>query len=136
MIKLKHSITLKSSIYENTINKTLPFLGCFIKINHHSKLQTKICRTKTHAGQYIYYSFSQPECVKISKIKKLVRRATIFCSTQNALPDELDYINKTMQLNDYPKKLIRKTTKTTLLSNNTKSQQNKKSEFPNLFIPY
>ena len=77
-----------------------------IEIDHDNKLQTKVYRKKTHAGQYIRYSPKQPEYVKIATIKTLVSRAKIVCITQDVLTSELNNNNKTMQLNDYPGSLI------------------------------
>ena len=120
--------------YESTTNNTLPFLDSSIKRDNEGRLQTKVYRKKTHAGQYLHYTSNQPEHVKIGTIKTLVRRAKIACSTEESLTDELDYIKKTMRLNGYPEELRTKTIKQTL-SFNSRSKNNQNLEAPKLFIP-
>ena len=46
-----------------------------------------------------YTERKQPEFDKTPTIKTLVRRTEIVCITQDVLTNELNYINKTMQLN-------------------------------------
>ena len=121
--------------YESATDNTLLFLDCLIEIDNEESLQTKLYRKKTHTGQYMHYTSNQPEHVKVGTIKTLVRRTKIVCSTEESLTEELNYIKKTMRLNDYPEKLITKTIKRTLLSN-SKSKNSQNLETPKLFIPY
>ena len=82
----------------------------------------------------MHYTSNQPEHAKGGTIKTLVRRAKIVCSTEESTSDELDYIKKTMQLNDYPEKLITKTINQALPSN-VKSKNSQNMKTPQLFIP-
>ena len=62
----------------------------------------------------MHYTSSQPEHVKISTIKTLVRREKFVCSTEESLADELHYLKKkknTMWLNAYPEEFTTKTIK-------------------------
>ena len=47
--------------------------------------------------------------MRLSTIKSLTRRANTICTKESDKEKELQYINRTMQLNDYPKPLVKKT---------------------------
>ena len=90
---------------------------------------------RKHTGQYINFNSNQPIAVKLSTIKTLTRRANTICSNDKDLKVELEYIQRTMELNDFPKKLIQKTIKNTL----NRETENKNKEGDNsikLFLPY
>ena len=45
--------------YESATNNALVFLHCLIEIDNEKRLQTKVYRKKTHAGQYVHYTSNQ-----------------------------------------------------------------------------
>ena len=107
---------------EKTSKGNLPFLDCIISLNEKREIITKVYRKPTHTGQYTHFPSNQPQHVKLSTIKTLVRRAKFICSDQTSLNEEISYIRKTMQLNGYPLNVINKTIKDTLQSLNLKAK--------------
>ena len=47
--------------HESATNNTSPFLDCLIEIDNERRLQTTVYQKKTHAGQYIHYTLTQPK---------------------------------------------------------------------------
>ena len=45
--------------HESATNNALAFLDCLIEIDNEKRLQTKVYRKKTHAGQYVHYISNQ-----------------------------------------------------------------------------
>ena len=120
---------------EEEFDKKLPFLDCLISRKQNQTIETSVYKKKTHTGQYINFNSNQPIAVKLSTIKTLTRRANTICSNDIDLKVELEYIQRTMELNDFPKKLIQKTIKNTL----NRETENKNKEDDNsikLFLPY
>ena len=91
--------------YENGM---LPFLDCCV-LKDNNVIKTKVFRKSTHTGQYNNFKSNQPLTVKLATIKTLVRRAMVICTEERDLQNELHYIQKTMELNDFPHNLVKKT---------------------------
>ena len=123
---------------EEEDNGKIPFLDCFISREETGDLNMKVYRKKTHTGQYINYHSNQPLSVKLSALRSLTRRAKIVCTKETELAEELQYIAKTMELNDFPLRIINRTIKITLNSmSNTNSKKDKEDENNiQMFIQY
>ena len=77
--------------------------------------------------------------MRLSTIKSLTRRANIICSKESDKEKELQYINRTMQLNDYPKQLVKKTIKNSMRHRAGNKADKVNSEIENnikLYLPY
>ena len=123
---------------EEEENRTIPFLDCSISREATGDLIMKVYRKITHTGQYINYNSNQPMSVKLSALRSLTKRAKIICTQEKDLAEELNYIAKTMELNDFPVPLINRTIKQTL-NNISKTSNGKIKEDDNrisLFLPY
>ena len=123
---------------EETTN-TLPFLDCLLTRAVDGNIKTSVYKKATHTGQYINYYSNQPKSVKTSVIKTLTKRAKLLCSEKEDLEKELQYINRTMQLNDYPKQLVKKTIKNSMRHRAGNKADKVNSEIENnikLYLPY
>ena len=121
---------------EEEENGKIPFLDCLIVRTNDNKLKTKVYRKATHTGQYINYKSNQPLHVKLSTIKTLTRRAKTICTDKEDLKEELNYIRKTMLLNEFPKSLIERTITKTLHNHNNKKKENENENMIRMYIPY
>ena len=101
-----------------------------------NKLKTKVFKKKTHTGQYSNFNSNQPYHVKVSTIKTLTRRAKIVCKNQEDLNKELKYIEKTMQLNDFPSNIVRRTIKESLKPNEKEKVQDDDEKMIKMYLPY
>jgi len=100
-------------------------------------LITKVYRKVTHTGQYINFHSNQPLSVKISTITNLTKRAQILCSQKNDFHKEIMYIQKTMELNDYPQNIVKKTINNCLRKDNRrKTKQDIEQNQIMLYLPY
>ena len=113
----------------------LPFLDCCLSIDG-NKIKTKVYRKKTHTGQYNNFKSNQPLSVKKSTIKTLVKRAKVVCNDEKDLKTELDYIQKTMELNDFPKQLVERTIKDTLSTERRELKKNDSKGNIEMYIPF
>ena len=113
----------------------LAFLDCNIIRKEDNTLKTKVYRKATHTGQYINFESNQPLPVKLSVIQTLTKRAKTVCIENNDLNEELNYIQKTMELNNYPPSLVRRTIKSTISNRPKKKPPNEENEIV-AYIPY
>ena len=109
---------------EEEANEQLPFLDCLIKIESDRKLKTKVYKKVTHTGQYINYHSNQPLAVKLSTITNLTKRAKNLCADPHDFNEELRYIKKTMELNDFPENIVTKTIKNHLKKRDKPRKEN------------
>ncbi|XP_057305306.1 uncharacterized protein LOC130642235 [Hydractinia symbiolongicarpus] len=115
----------------------IPFLDCLIMRKDDNTVKTKVYKKPTHTGQYTNYTSNQPLHVKLSTIKTLTRRAKTICTEEADLKEELNYIQKTMQLNEFPKNIVTKTIKETLNKEcNGRNQTDDDTNSIRLFLPY
>ena len=123
---------------EQESNNQLPFLDCLVEIQNDKTLNTKVFRKVTHTGQYINFHSNQPLSVKLSTITNLTRRAKILCSQKNDFHKEMVYIQKTMELNDYPQNIVRKTIDNCLKKDNQRKTKEKSDQQNQvmLYLPY
>ena len=121
---------------EEEVNKSIPFLDCKITRTEEKMLKISVFKKKTHTGQYINFNSNQPLPVKLSTIKTLTKRAKTICTNQEDLNNELKYIQRTMELNDFPTKLVTKTIKKTLSSHNKNKKVREEDHSINLYLPY
>ena len=91
---------------EEECDGTLPFLDCLIFRNDENRLGTKVYRKPTHTGQYINFQSNQPFHVKLSTIKTLTRRAKLICTDKSDFQEEINYVQKTMEMNEFPKNIV------------------------------
>ena len=94
---------------EQESNNQLAFIDCLVEIQNDKTLKTKVSRKVTHTGQYIVFHSNQPLSVKTFTTINLTRRAKVLYSQKNDFHEEMVYIQKTMELNDYPQNIVRKT---------------------------
>ena len=121
---------------EEEVDGEIPFLDCLITKTEGNKLKTKVYKKPTHTGQYTNFYSNQPMHVKLSTIKTLTRRAKTICMEKSDLDNELKYIEKTMQLNEYPRSIVKKAITETL---NPKPKEKKDKEDENMikmYLPY
>ena len=122
---------------EEEINREIPFLDCVVERTADNKLKTKVFKKKTHTGQYSNFNSNQPYHVKVSTIKTLTRRAKIVCKNEEDLHKELKYIEKTMQLNDFPSNVVKRTIKESLKPNEKKKVRDDDEEnMIKMYLPY
>ena len=122
---------------EEEANEQLPFLDCLLKIESDRKLKTKVYKKVTHTGQYINYHSNQPLAVKLSTITNLTKRAKNLCTDPHDFNEELTYIRKTMELNDFPENIVKKTIKNHLKKRDKPRKENDEvqQQIP-LYLPY
>ena len=122
---------------EEETNNTLPFLDCLLTRAVDGNIKTSVYKKATHTGQYINYYSNQPKSVKTSVIKTLTKRAKLLCSEKDDLEKELQYITTTMELNDFPRNLVKKTIGNTLNAMEKRTKENTIENEPiPLFLPY
>ena len=136
MLKELNQINKKIKFTVEKMNDgMLPFLDCCLSIDG-NKIKTKVYRKKTHTGQYNNFKSNQPLSVKKSTIKTLVKRAKVVCNDEKDLKTELDYIQKTMELNDFPKQLVEKTIEDTLSTERRELKKNDSKGNIEMYIPF
>ena len=79
---------------EKVCEGNLPFLDCIISWSEKREIIAKVYVKPSHTCHYKHFSSNLPPHVKLSTIKTLVRKATLFCSDQT-LNKEI-YARKTM----------------------------------------
>ncbi|XP_066925562.1 uncharacterized protein [Clytia hemisphaerica] len=122
---------------EEETNGEIPFLDCVVARSTDNKLKTKVFKKKTHTGQYSNFNSNQPYHVKVSTIKTLTKRAKIVCTNEEDLHKELKYIEKTMQLNDFPNNVVKRTIKESLKPNEKKKVRDENEEnMTKMYLPY
>ena len=122
---------------EEETNQVLAFLDCTVTKTDNNNLKTKVLKKKTHTGQYSNFQSNQPFHVKLSTIKTLTRRAKVICTEEEDLKQELKYIEKTMQLNEFPKNIIKRTMRETLQpKRQKKNNDNDNEKMIKMYLPY
>ena len=116
----------------------MAFLHCYIKRNVDNEIETAVYKKETHTGQYSNFHSDQPLSVRLSTMKSLTRRANRLCSKHSDKEKEIQYINRTMQLNDFPKRLVEKTIESSIKYDGKKRKDNDKiiENTIKLFLPY
>ena len=110
---IKHISSLLNSFHKNiqftfeSENKgTLPFLDVLLCRNG-SELTTTVYRKKTNNDIYLNWNIFAPVSWKRGKLRTLVQRAYLVCSTETYLKKELTYLEKVfIEKNNYPKYVI------------------------------
>ena len=105
---------------EEELNLEIPFLDCLIKRNKENSVETKVYKKNRHTGQYMNFESNYPLSVKLSTIKTLVKRENTICTSKSELDNEITYIQRTMELIGFPKKLTERT-----IENSLKEKVNK-----------
>ena len=119
---------------KNISEDNLSFLDCIISFYERRDIITKVYRKPTHTGQYTKFSPNQPLHVKLSTIKTLVRKAKFIFIDKTSLNQEMSYIKRTIQLNEYPLNVNNKTIKNTLQCHNSE-HKSEELELLKIFIP-
>uniref|UniRef100_A0A5S6QSY2 Reverse transcriptase domain-containing protein n=1 Tax=Trichuris muris TaxID=70415 RepID=A0A5S6QSY2_TRIMR len=81
----------------------LPFLDLLV-MREENRMTTKVYRKPTHSGRYLNFLSNHPLNVKVGIITGMVDRAVNLCSREY-FNEELDHIRRTLQQNDFPKRL-------------------------------
>ena len=84
---------------EEEENGQIPFLDCLVSRNDDNRVKTKVYKKPTHTGLYTNFHSNQTLHVKLSTVKTLARKAKLVCTESADLKEELEYIEKAMQLN-------------------------------------
>ena len=123
---------------EEEKEEKMAFLDCYIKRNGDNKIETAVYKKETHTGQYSNFHSNQPLSVRLSTMKSLTRRANRLCSKHSDKEKEIQYINRTMQLNDFPKRLVEKSIENSIKNDGKKRKDNGKiiENTIKLFLPY
>ena len=70
-------------------------------------------------------------------MKTLARRAKLVCTESTDLKEELEYIEKTMQLNEFPKVIAKKVIHETLSKSKASKKENEDDEYAiKMYMPY
>ena len=70
-------------------------------------------------------------------MKTLARRAKLVCTESTDLKEELEYIEKTMQLNEFPKVIVKKAIHETLSKSKPSKKKNEDDEYAiRMYMPY
>ena len=70
-------------------------------------------------------------------MKTLARRAKLVCTEKTDLKEELEYIEKTMQLNEFPKVIVKKVIHETLSKSKASKKKNEDDEYAiKMYMPY
>ena len=67
---------------------------------------TTVFRKSSNSDRYIHYSSEQAWREKSSAIRTLRNRATLYCSNDELLADELAYLSNVFVENGYPGKIV------------------------------
>ena len=122
---------------EEEENGQIPFLDCLVSRTDDNRVKTKVYKKPTHTGQYTNFHSNQPLHVKLSTVKTLARRAKLVCTESTDLKEELEYIEKTMQLNEFPKVIVKKAIHETLRKSKPSKKKNEDDEYAiRMYMPY
>uniref|UniRef100_A0A5S6QLT0 Reverse transcriptase domain-containing protein n=1 Tax=Trichuris muris TaxID=70415 RepID=A0A5S6QLT0_TRIMR len=81
----------------------LPFFDLLV-MREENRMTTKVYRKPTHSGRYLNFLSNHPLNVKVGIITGMVDRAVNLCSREY-FNEELEHIRRTLQQNDFPKRL-------------------------------
>ena len=122
---------------EEEENGQIPFLDCSVLRTDNNRVKTKVYKKPTHTWQYTNFYSNQPLHEKLSTVKTLARRAKLVCTESTDLKEELEYIEKTMQLNEFPKVIVKKVIHETLSKSKASKKKNKDDEYAiKMYMPY
>ena len=122
---------------EEEENGQIPFLDCLVSRTDNNRVKTKVYKKPTHTGQYTNFYSNQPLHEKLSTVKSLARRAKLVCTGSTDLKEELEYIEKTMQLNEFPKVIVKKAIHETLSKSKVSKKKNEDDEYAiKMYMPY
>ena len=122
---------------EEEENGQIPFLDCLVLRTDNNRVKTKVYKKPTHTGQYTNFYSNQPLHEKLSTVKTLARRAKLVCTESTDLKEELEYVEKTMQLNEFPKVIVKKVIHETLSKSKASKKKNEDDEYAiKMYMPY
>ena len=89
-------------------NEKLAFLDTAITHHKDGSLTTSVYRKKTHTDKYLSFESHHPIAHKLSVVNTLFSRAEGICTTEKDLENEKKHLKKVLELNGYPKNVLRK----------------------------
>ena len=89
-------------------NEKLAFLDTAITHHKDDSLTTSVYRKKTHTDKYLSFESHHPIAHKLSVVNTLFSRAEGICTTEKDLENEKKHLKKVLELNGYPKNVLRK----------------------------
>ena len=104
-------------------------MDCLVSRTDDNRVKTKVHKKPTLTGQYTKFHSNQPLHVKVSTVKTLARRAKLVCTEGTDLKEELEYIEKTMQLTEFQKVIVKKAIHETLRKNKPSKKKNEDDEY-------
>ena len=94
-----------------------------------NRVKTKVYKKPTHTGQYTNFHSNQPLHIKLSTVKTLARGANLVCIGSTDLKEELEYIENTTELNEFPKVIVKKAIHETLSRSKPSKKKNEDDEY-------
>jgi len=86
----------------------MSFLDVWVKRDGEGGFTTEVYRKKTHSNRYLNFGSNHPLEHKLSGMKTLVHRATIYCSNGQLFRQELKHLRDTFLENGYDPKVVKK----------------------------
>ena len=99
-------------------NGAMPFLDTVITPDTDGNLKVSVYRKSTHTDQYLHWDSNHHLSAKYSVVRTLTHRASVVCSDESSLKQELDHIQKVLNNCGYPNWIINKV-KNEVLNKNT-----------------
>ena len=78
------------------------FLHILLTRMDNGSIETQVYRKKTHTDRILNYSSNHPVQHKISCLRTLINCIDTHCSTEETKKNELNYLYKSSQKNNYP----------------------------------
>ena len=114
---------------EEEENGQIPFLDCLVSTTDDNRVKTKVYKKPKHTVQHTNFHSNQPLHLKLSTVKTLARRTKLGCTESTDLKEELEYIEKMMQLNQFPKVIVKKPIHETLSKSKPSKKKNEDYEY-------
>ena len=89
-------------------NEKLAFLDTAITHHKDGSLTTSVYRKKTRTDKYLSFESHHPIGHKLSVVNTLFSRAEGICTTEKDLENEKKHLKKVLELNGYPKNVLRR----------------------------